>query len=219
MSNVMKRTIRIDNGSVDTVVSGYLVAGESPGLLVWLEMPPQHHKTVGAVRAQMTANTRKYMMLRDYIQDRGFTVYGLGRGYLEFSSDAPQLAVGYGSKARMLRMVAPEAVRPQDVHKEFYVLEWPGLTPADALIATLEKYSTYPVLRGWGWYLLARLDERFLLTELYRGGVAPRGYLIEGGVPWGEIISEGVRKGHISLEGEVDYPPAAEFEAYYRTES
>ena len=49
---------------------------------------------VGAIRAELTSNTRRYLQLRDDENSHFKMVYGLGRGYLNLTSDAPELAVG-----------------------------------------------------------------------------------------------------------------------------
>ena len=116
-------SITIKNDSVSTVVAGY--ACTPSGLVVWLDLAPQHVKVVGAIRAELTSNTRRYLRIFDREQERNLTVYGLGRGYLNLTADAAQLAVGPRAKAQMLRMIAPEAVQPEDTQAEFYALAWP----------------------------------------------------------------------------------------------
>jgi len=143
-------TITIKNDSVSAVVYGYACTPD--GLIVWLDLAPQHVKVVGAIRAELTSNTRRYLRLFDSDAGRNLTVYVLGRGYLNLTADAPHLAVGPRAKAQMLRMIAPEAVHPENVEDEFYVLAWKHaawsqseITPATALAATLERYSHFPM--------------------------------------------------------------------------
>jgi hypothetical protein len=38
------------------------------------------------------------------------------------------------------------------------------------------------------------------------GGPAPEGYVIRPDTPWAEIISEGVKHGHITLDGDCQAP-------------
>ena len=135
-------SILIGNASVTAVVRGY--AHTSSGLIVWLELAPQHPKVIGAIRAELTSNTQRYLQLRDDEAGHFKMVYGLGRGYLNLTADAPELAVGQRARAQLLRMIAPEAVHPEDPRQEFYALSWPGIDPATALAATLER-SCIPI--------------------------------------------------------------------------
>ena len=199
-------SIRISNNSVSIFLRGYAYTPE--GLLVWLDIAPQHVKSVGAIRAEMTSNTRKYMRLFDEDKEypyRNKTVYGLGRGYLNFTADAPLLAIGHRAKAMMLRMIAPDAVRPESVQDEFYALEWlsdvPGqsISSAGALAATLERYGPFPVQIGWGEYLLTKAIEQYDAVQLISGGKAPNGYVFKANTPWEDIISQGLEQGHINI--------------------
>ena len=206
-------SIRISNSSVSIFLRGYAYTPE--GLLVWLDIAPQHVKSVGAIRAEMTSNTRNYMRLFDDDKEhpyRNKTVYGLGRGYLNFTADAPLLAIGHRAKAMMLRMIAPDAVFPESVQNEFYALEWlsdePGqsISPATALAATLERSAPFPVQLGWGEYLLAQAIEQYDAVPLISGGKAPNGYVLKANTPWVDIISQGLEWGHISLDGTIAKP-------------
>ena len=213
--------IRISNNSVSIFLRGYAYTPE--GLLVWLDIAPQHVKSVGAIRAEMTSNTRKYMRLADEDKEypyRSKSVYGLGRGYLNFAADAPLLAIGHRAKAMMLRMIAPSVVHPVSVQDEFYALEWlsdePGqsISLATALAATLERCGPFPVQIGWGDYLLAQAIEKYDAVPLISGGKAPNGYVLKANTPWVDIISQGLEWGHINLDGTVAKPiPVATVEA------
>ncbi|MBN1666908.1 MAG: hypothetical protein JW862_07455 [Anaerolineales bacterium] len=185
-------SISIKNDSVSTVVAGY--ACTPSGLVVWLDLAPQHAKVVGAIRAELTSNTRRYLRIFDREQERNLTVYGLGHGYLNLTADAAQLAVGPRAKAQMLRMIAPEAVQPEDTQAEFYTLAWPqaGISPATALAAILERYSHFPMRIEWGEYLLAAAIQDHGAKALQIGGTAPGGYVFPANTPWGTIISEGL---------------------------
>jgi hypothetical protein len=196
---VITMSIYISNNSVSAVVQGYVYTAE--GLVVWLEIAPQHPKVVGAVRAELTSNTRRYLQLRDDEVGRSKMVYGLGRGYLNLTADAPQLAVGHRAKAQLLRMISPEAVKPEDVSRQFYALAWPRLDPATALAAILERHSPFPVQIGWGPHLLAKAVEEYDAEPLISGGKAPAGYAFPADTPWADIISQGIREGKISLDG------------------
>lgn len=197
-------SITIKNDSVSTVVAGY--ACTPAGLVVWLDLAPQHVKVVGAIRAELTSNTRRYLRIFDREQERNLTVYGLGHGYLNLTADAAQLAVGPRAKAQMLRMIAPEAVQPDDTQAEFYALAWPqaawsrdGISPATALAATLERYSHFPMRIEWGEYLLAAAIQDHGAEALLTGGTAPAGYVFPAITPWGAIISQGLQQVKIKL--------------------
>lgn len=192
---------RISNGSVSAFVYGFACTDD--GLVVWLDIAPQHPKTVGAIRSEMTSNTRKYMRITHHDEGVNQTVYGLGRGYINLSVDAPLMATGPRGKAQHLRMMAPAAVRPESVNDEFYSLAWPqeGITAATALAATLERYSPYPMRLAWGAYLLDTVIEKHGVKALIIGGAAPAGYSIPGGLPWGAIIGDGLQQGAIRLAG------------------
>jgi hypothetical protein len=193
-------SITIKNDSVSTVVSGY--ACTPAGLVVWLDLAPQHVKVVGAIRAELTSNTRRYLRIFDRERERNLTVYGLGHGYLNLTADAAQLAVGPRAKAQMLRMIAPEAVQPEDTQAEFYALAWSqaGITPATALAATLERYSHFPIRIAWGEYLLEIATQDHGAEALLTNGTAPAGYVFPADIPWGAIISQGLSDQKISFD-------------------
>lgn len=192
-------SILISNASVSAVVRSYAHTRE--GLVIWLELAPQHPKVVGAIRAELTSNTRRYLRLRDDDNGHYKMVYGLGRGYINLTADAPELAVGHRARAQLLRMIAPEAVRPEDIRQEFYTLSWPDIDPGTALAATLERSSPFPVQLGWGAYLLSRALEEYNAEPLVCGGQAPQGYAFQPNTPWADILSRGLRQGEIALDG------------------
>ena len=149
----------------------------------------------------MTSNTRRYLRIFDREQERNLTVYGLGRGYLNLTADAAQLAVGPRAKGQLLLMIAPEAVHPEDTQAEFYALAWSqaGISSATALAATLERYSHFPMRIAWGEYLLAAAIQDYGAEALLTGGTAPAGYVFPANIPWGTIISQGLQQGRIKL--------------------
>jgi hypothetical protein len=111
----------------------------------------------------------------------------------------------------MLRMIAPEAVQPEDTQAEFYALAWSqavwpqaacphaGITPATALAATLERYSHFPMGIAWGEYLLAAAIQDYGVEALLTGGTAPDGYVFPANTPWGTITSQGLQQGKIEF--------------------
>ena len=40
------------------------------------------------------------------------------------------------------------------------------------------------------------------------GGPAPEGYVLRADTPWADILSDGVKHGHITLEGDCQVPIA-----------
>ncbi len=200
-------SIYISNNSVSAIVQGYVYTQE--GLIVWMEIAPQHPKVVGAIRAELTSNTRRYLHLRDDEVGRGKMVYGLGHGYINLIADAPQLAVGHRAKAQLLRMISPEAVKPEDVTQQFYALAWPGLELATSLTATLERSSPFPIQIGWGLYILRKAVDEYGAKQLISGGNAPSGYFFRADTPWADIISQGLREREIALDGAITSVPVS----------
>jgi hypothetical protein len=87
-------SILISNQSVYAVVRGYACTQE--GLVIWLELVPQHTKVVGAIRAELTSNTHRYLQLCDDETGQSKMVCGLGRGYINLTR-APGL---HGHRAK-----------------------------------------------------------------------------------------------------------------------
>lgn len=194
-------TIHISNPSASVTVRSY--AHTEEGLIVWLELAPQHPKLIGAIWADLVNGARRYLQLKDEDKGLGKVVYGLGRAYLRFEQDVPHLAIGQNARARLMRLVAPEAVRPVSLEQPFYVFGWPELAPETVLAAALEKTAPYPVQIGWGSFLLAAAREKGQATPLVTGGPAFSGYEIAASVNWPDIISQGLRSKRITLEGKV----------------
>jgi hypothetical protein len=192
--------IHISNSSACVTVRSY--AHTQDGLVVWLELAPQHPKLLGAIWADLVSGTRRYLQLEDEDQGLGKVVYGLGRAYLRFEQDAPHLAVGQNAHARLMRLIAPEAIRPVSPEQPFFVFGWPGIPPETVLAAALEKTAPYPIQIGWGPFLLAAALRQRLAAPLICGGPAPVGYEITGGVNWPDLISQGLQAKQITLEAE-----------------
>jgi hypothetical protein len=191
------QTIRIQNGSASVLVRSYACTGD--GLLVWLEMAPQHPKLIGAIWASLVNGHKTYLQLKDNEKGFGKAVYGLSRSYTRLEADAPSLAVGHGAHAKLTRLIAPEALKPVSVDQPFYVLAWPDISPEMVLAATLEKTAPYPVRIKWGSYLLQCGLAEGTVNPLLTGGAAPAGYEVQP-TSWMDIISGGLRNGDITLE-------------------
>jgi hypothetical protein len=133
-------TITISNDSASVFARGY--AHTENGLIVWLEIAPQHPKLTGAIWASLVSGHHPYLQLKDSDKGLGKVVYGLGRAYTRLEADAPTLAVANvggkttAARAKMTRLVAPEAIKPASLDQPFYVLAWPGLMPATVLAAS-----------------------------------------------------------------------------------
>jgi hypothetical protein len=196
-------TTTISNDSASVFARGY--AHTENGLIVWLEIAPQHPKLTGAIWASLVSGHHPYLQLTDNDKSLGKVVYGLGRAYTRLEADAPTLAVANdggkttAARAKLTRLVAPEAIRPALLDQPFYVLAWPGLTPEVVLAATLEKAAPYPIRIEWGQYLLETALERGNAIPLVTGGAALPGYEIEANANWLDIISQGLKTGRISL--------------------
>lgn len=201
-------TIHISNSSASVTVRSY--AHTEDGLVVWLELAPQHPKLMGAIWADLVTGTRRYLQLKDEDKGLGKVVYGLGRAYLRLEQDAPHLAVGQNARARLMRLIAPEAVRPVSLDQPFYVFGWPGIPPETVLAAALEKTAPSPVQDGWGVYLLKVALESEYVTPLVTGGPAMQGYEVSASVNWPDFISQGLQKGHILS----NLAPAASHRSY-----
>jgi hypothetical protein len=219
-------TIRIYNNSVSAVVRSYAVAPTDKGnVIVWLELAPQHPKVIGAIWASLVNGTNEQLGLRDGASEEAHSlqVEGLHARYLRLTADAPRLAGR--ARPRFLRLIAPQATRIEKPGEDFYVFAWPGMSAGTALAAMLEAGTPTPVHIGWGDYLLAEAARQGYAVPLLIGGgdgvrcFAPEGYWIKP-APWSDLISDGVRRGDLSLDGAVRIPmpvtalrPAATLEA------
>jgi len=88
-------TITISNESASVFARGY--AHTENGLIVWLEIAPQHPKLTGVIWATLVNGHRAYLQLKN-------TDKGLGRAYTHLETDAPTLAVANdGGKATAAR--------------------------------------------------------------------------------------------------------------------
>ena len=203
-------TITISNDSASAFARGY--AHTENGLIVWLEIAPQHPKLTGAIWASLVSGHHPYLQLKDSDKGLGKVVYGLGRAYTRLEADAPTLAIANdggkatAARAKLTRLIAPEAIKPASLDQPFYVLAWPGLVPQcslpaeTVLAATLEKAAPYPIRIEWGQYLLETALERGNAIPLVTGGAALPGYEIEANANWLDIISLGLKTGKIALQ-------------------
>jgi hypothetical protein len=191
-------TITIRNDSVAAVVRGYIV--DSRNTIVWLELAPQHPKTIGAIWADLVVQQRPWLQLGDHTEKRGLAVRGLGSRYERLTADAPDLALGHNAKARLLRLIAPNAIKAND-RETFYILDWPNVDADAALAAMLERDTRWPVQMGWGKYLLhVGLEEGFI-KPLTKGGRAPQGYEVQPPPSWGEVLASGLKHQQIAVQG------------------
>ena len=224
--------IRISNHSAGAVARSYALTPNN--LVVWLELAPQHPKIVGAIWASLVDGGGEWLRIQDEDPDRthepvrSFHARGLHRRYHRLAVDVPQLAGR--ARPKFLRLVAPDLCEIENSQQPFGVLAWPGpstgdtpagspplrMTPGTALAAMLEHDTPYPMRIGWGDYLLAEALNRGHAQPLITGGPAPEGYWIEP-APWEAIISEGVREGHITLEGDIARLPVSVSTPVYET--
>jgi hypothetical protein len=149
----------------------------------------------GAIWASLVNGHRTYLQLKDTDKGIGKVVYGLGHAYIRLEADAPTLTVAAEdgrvatARPKLMRLIAPESIKPTLLDQPFYVMTWPGLQPETVLAATLEKAAPYPVQIGWGPYLLSTALDKGAAIPLVTGGAAPTGYEIKVGVNWPDIIS------------------------------
>ncbi len=114
-------------------------------------------------------------------------------------------------RSRLLRVTERNATHAQvnrDLLDEFAADQDPEFRRKfydEILPAMLERGTSYPVLMGWGEYLLAEAQARGFAVPLVTGGPAPEGYVIQP-EPWGEIISDGVKQGNLTLDGSGTVP-------------
>jgi hypothetical protein len=203
---VVMSTIRIANTSVSVVISGYAIAEiEGEPTVVYLDIAPQHPKSVGAVWASLVNGAKESLRLSDGQTDQSLTVQGLARRYHRLTVDAPRVAGR--ARPKHVRLIAPLACQIEHLTRPFVVLAWTWtdpegqehrLTPATSLAAMLEHHTPLPILLDWSEYLLAEAISGGFAKLLVRGGDAPEGYLIEP-APWEDIISAGIKSGVIRL--------------------
>ncbi|MCC7362711.1 MAG: hypothetical protein IT317_24735 [Anaerolineales bacterium] len=206
-------SIRITNNSVSAVVRSYAIAPLAEGdTIVWLELAPQHPKVIGAIWASLVNGTREFLRLRDDDSDQTYTARGLNHRYIRKTMDAPRIAGR--ARPKFMRLVAPAMVKLDAAtfgKKPFFAGAWrwddsqgvsQQLAPATALAAMLEQGTHLPIRIGWGPYLLAEALAQEYAVPLVTGGPAPEGYAIQPDTPWADIIAEGVKRGHISLNGD-----------------
>ncbi len=200
-------SIRIYNNSVGAVARSFALAPiDGNNVVVWLELAPQHPKVLGAIWASLVNNTKEQLGIADETggdEKRSFTVDGLHRRYIRLTADAPRIAAR--ARPKFLRLIAPEATRIERTNDSFVVLAWPGMPAGTVLAAMLERGTSFPVRMGWGEYLLTEAQSRGFAVPLVTGGPAPEGYVIQP-APWDEIISDGVKRGNLSLDGSGTIP-------------
>ncbi len=210
-------SIRITNNSVSAVVRSFAIAPLDEGnTLVWLELAPQHPKVIGAIWASLVNSTREFLRLRDDETGESHVARGLNSRYVRKTMDAPRIAGR--ARPKFMRLIAPAMIRFDAASfgkKPFYAGAWrwldsqgasQQLAPATALGAMLEQGTHLPVRIGWGPYLLAEALAEGFAEPLVTGGPAPEGYLLRPDTPWADIVSEGVKHGRITLDGDCQAP-------------
>lgn len=205
--------IRIYNNSVSVVARSFALAPLDEGnVIVWLELAPQHPKVVGAIWASLVNSARETLRIRDDDVEQTYSARGLSHRYIRKTVDTPRIAGR--ARPKFMRLVAPEMVKFDAANigkRPFYVGEWhwrdskgiwQRMEAATALAAMLEQGTQYPIRIGWGPYLLAEAVARECALPLIVSGCTPQGYVIKPATPWGDIISDGIKAGQITLDGE-----------------
>lgn len=207
--------IRISNPSAGVTALGYALNPENQ--IVWLDLAPEHPKRVEAIWAEMVDGGGSWLRITDKDLDRPqeplITLHcrGLHHRYHRLTADAPDLVDGR-ARPKMVRLIAPELCGLEDVQQPFGVIQWPGasekagIAPGTALAAALEHHTSLPIQIGWGDYLLAEAIRLECAQPLITGGTGPVGYWLAP-VAWETIISEGIRAGHITLDGQIQRMP------------
>jgi len=196
-------SIRITNNSVSAVVRSFAIAPLEEGdTIVWLELAPQHPKVIGAIWASLVNGTREFLRLRDDDSVASHTARGLNHRYIRKTMDAPRIA----SRARpkFMRLVAPAMIKFDAAafgKKPFYAGAWRWQDNLN-VSQQLAQGTHLPIRIGWGPYLLAEALARECAAPLVTGGPAPVGYVIQPDAPWADIIGDGVKHGHITLDGD-----------------
>jgi hypothetical protein len=192
-------TIRIRNDSTSAIVRGYAL--DSRNTIIWLELAPQHPKTIGAIWADLVQSQHPWLQLSDQdVAGSGRSVHGLGSRYARFTADAPDLALKNNARPRLLRLVAPAALKASE--KElFYIFAWPSMDTACTLAAMLERDTGWPLRIEWGAYLLQTGLEAGFIKPLEIGGAAPQGYEVHPPDPdWGNLLAGGIQTGKIHIQ-------------------
>ena len=176
-------SILIGNHSVSAVVRGY--AHTRDGLIVWLELAPQHPKVVGAIRAELTSNTQRYMQLHDDEQGRIKMVYGLGRGYLNLTAEAPRISrrpAGQSAASAHDRPRSCSSGRPQPALLRPVLARYRPGDRAGGHPGALDPLSGPDRLGGVPAH---QAMEDYDAEALVNGGQAPHGYAIRAGYSLG----------------------------------
>ena len=201
--------IRISNPSAGVAALGYALNPDNR--IVWLDLAPDHPKRVEAIWAELVDGGGGWLRLVDEDEDRHqdplitHHCRGLNHRYHRLTAEVPDLVVER-SRPQTLRLRAPELCGIESLDQPFGVVEWPGIGPGAALAAALERHTPLPIRIGWGDYLLAEAVRRGCAQPLIRGGSGPAGYWLAP-APWEQVIAEGVRAGHIGLDGAVRRVP------------
>jgi len=202
---------RIENNSVSVFVRCFALANyHGSTTIVYIEFPPQHIKSIGAVWASMVNGTHEPMSLYD-AGNRRLTVFGLNRRYERLDSDCPNLAGRGKSRPKFVRLVAPEASKIEKAENGFIVLDRWGIPLGAVLAAMLEHGTQFPMQLGWGDYLLAAAEREGFALPLATGSERPvKGYHLQGATPWADLIAQGIKSGAISLDGQTRGIPVSQ---------
>lgn len=218
--------IRIMNNSVSVVVRSFALAPQDgePPIIVWLELAPQHPKVVGAIWASLVNGAKEVLRIRDDEAEQTYSARGLNHRYIRKTVDTPRVAGR--ARPKFMRLVAPEMVKFDAANfgkRPFYVGDWrwrdskgtwQHMDAATALAAMLEQGTHYTIRMGWGPYLLAEALARQCAAPLIVGGRAPCGFVIQPDTPWGDVISNGIKTGQTTLDGDCQPPILVDLPLY-----
>jgi len=201
--------IRISNSSAGVAALGYALTPDNR--IAWLDLAPEHPKRVEAIWAEMVDGGGGWLRITDEDPDRHQDPVitqqcrGLHHRYHRLTTEVPDLVIER-SRPKMVRLIAPELCTIARIDEPFGVIGWPGVSPGTALAVELEHHTPLPIRLGWGDFLLAEAVRRDYAHPLIRGGTGPAGFWLES-TPWDKIISDGVRAGHLRLDGTAQRAP------------
>ncbi len=125
-----------------------------------------------------------------------------------FVVDCPDLGKTREGQPKFIRLVHPNVGKAEQ-GEGFYILDRFEHTPGELLAAMLENHTSCPMMIGWGEYMLAaaRAMGTSFCNKLITGGHLPvEGYWFSSDIDWKLIVAEGVKHGHLSLDGNCFIP-------------
>src|SRR5688572_23928014 len=120
-------SLRISNNSVSAVITSCAIgtfAGEQ--VIVYLDLAPQHPKTVGAIWASLVNNGQEWLEIIG--PNQTLIVRGTRHRYHRLAVPAKDMLTGR-ARPHHFRLVAPEATLVESLKLPFVVLAWSWVDP------------------------------------------------------------------------------------------